>query len=131
MAVVNTALAREDLLNRFTQGLVTRTLAHVAEEARLDGESLKDAVERYEIDYAWHVLGSARVREAALLSLATRLGRPVDAVHEGWVNDLLDTAAARQPTDALMSFDNDVAEQLGHLLSVWFEAQPGSLAEAA
>lgn len=131
MAVVNTALARDELLNRFTQSLVTRTLAHVAEEARLDGESLKEVVERYEIDYAWHVLGSARVREATLSVLATRFGRPVDAAHKLWVSDLLEAAAAQQPTDALMSFDNDVPEQLGQLLSAGFDAHPGPVAEAA
>jgi len=131
MAVVNTALARDELLSRFTQGLVTRTLAHVAEEARLDGESLKEVVERYEIDYAWHVLGSARTREATLSVLATRLGRPVDAAHKLWVNDMLEAAAAQQPTDALMSFDNDVPEQLGHLLSARFDAHAGPMAETA
>lgn len=131
MAVANPALVRDELLDRFTQGLVTRTLVHVAEEARLDGESLKEAVERYEIDYAWHVLGSARVREATLSVLEARLGRPADAAHKVWVNEMLEGAAARQPTDALMSFDNDVPEQLGHLLSIRFDAQPGPVAEAA
>jgi predicted nucleic acid-binding protein len=131
MAVVNTALARDELLNRFTQGLVTRTLVHVAEEARLDGESLKELVERYEIDYAWHVLGSARVREATLSVLEARLARPVDAAHKVWVDDVLEAAAAQLPTDALMSFDNDVPQQLGHLLSAHFDAHPGPVAEAA
>lgn len=130
MAVVNTALARDELLNRFTQGLVTRTLAHVAEEARMNGESLKDLVERYEIDYAWHVLGSARTLEATLSVLEARLGRPADAAHKAWVDDILEAAATQQSTDALMSFDNDVPEQLGHLLSARFDAHPGSVAEA-
>jgi hypothetical protein len=130
MAVVNSALARDELLNRFTQGLVIRTLVHVAEEARLDGESLKELVERYEIDYAWHVLGSARMREATLSLLEARLGRPADAAHEVWVNEMLEAAAARQPADALMSFDNDVPQQLGQLLSTCFDAHPGPVAEA-
>lgn len=132
MAVMNTALAHDDeLLSRFTQGLVTRTMVHVAEEARQDGESLQELVERYEIDYAWHVLGSTRTREATLSVLATRLGRPVDEAHERWVGEMLEAAAARQPADALMSFDNDVPEQLCHLLSVRVDAHPGPVAEAA
>ena len=46
-----------ELLALVTKSLCTRTLNVFAEESRLDGESLKDAVERYEIDYAWQVLG--------------------------------------------------------------------------
>jgi hypothetical protein len=117
MPVVTPALARDDdLLSRFTQGLVTRTLAHVADEARLDGESLKNAVDRYEIDYAWHVLGSERLREAVLCALEARLGHPADAGQQAAVRDLLQAAAAAQPSDALMSFDNDVPAHLSQLL---------------
>jgi hypothetical protein len=119
MHVVNAALARDDdeLLSQFNQGLVTRTTAHVAEEARLDGESLKNAVDRYEIDYAWHVLGSDRMQEEALAALEARLGRPVDEAQRAWVCTLLKAAAAAQPSDALMSFDNDVPEHLSGLLA--------------
>lgn len=117
MPVVNPARARDDdLLSRFTEGLVTRTMAHVAEEARLDGESLRNAVDRYEIDYAWHVLGSDRLREAVLSALETRLGQPADEVQSELVLGLLQAAAAAQPADALMSFDNDVPEHLSQLL---------------
>jgi hypothetical protein len=122
MSVVTPALARDDeLLSRFTQGLVTRTVAHVATEARLDGESLRNLVDRYEIDYAWHVLGSDRLREAVLAALASRLGRPVDDTQRKAVHDVLKAAAALQPSDALMSFDNDVAEHLSQLLIAEFE----------
>lgn len=117
MPVVTPALARDnERLSRFTQGLVTRTVAHVATEARLDGESLRNLVDRYEIDYAWHVLGSDRLREAVLSTLASRLGRPADDTQRTAVHDLLQAAAAAQPSDALMSFDNDVAEHLSQLL---------------
>jgi hypothetical protein len=100
---------------------VTRTVAHVATEARLDGESLRNLVDRYEIDYAWHVLGSDRLREAVLAVLASRLGCPADDTQRKAVHDLLQAAAAMQPSDALMSFDNDVAEQLSQLLIAEFE----------
>lgn len=128
MPVVTPAPARHDelLMSRFTQGLVTRTLVHVAEEARLDGESLKNAVERYEIDYAWHVLGSDRLQEKVLSALAARLGRPVDEVQQAMVRGLLQAAAAAQPVDALMSFDNDVPEHLSQLL---ISAMPDAPAE--
>ena len=116
MAVDNVVLSLDDdLLKQFTQGLVTRTLAHVAEEARLDGESLRNAVDRYEIDYAWHVLGCERTSEAVLALLEARLGSPVDEAQRVWVRSMLDAAAAAQPTEALMSFDNDVPEQLCRL----------------
>jgi len=123
MADVNAALLRDDLLSRFTQGLVTRTLAQVAEEARQDGESLKDLVTRYEIDYAWHVLGSQRTRQACLAVLEARGARPAPEAHLVLLNGLLDAAAAAQPVDALMSFDNDVPAQLGDLLGAWFERE--------
>lgn len=117
MPVVTPALARDDeLWSRFSQGLVTRSVAHVAAEARQDGESLRNLVDRYDIDYAWHVLGSDRQREAVLATLASRLGRPADDTQRKAVHDLLQTAAAAQPSDALMSFDNDVAEHLSQLL---------------
>ena len=131
MAVVNTALARDHLLNLFTQGLVTRTLAHVAEEARLDGESLQESVERYEIDYAWHVLGADRTRDAVLAVVEARLGEPVSDAHKAILVDVLQSASTAQPTEALMSFDNDVAALLGDLLCAGLDRHAEPAAQAA
>lgn len=117
------APARDDLLAHFARGLSTRTLRHVAEEARLDGESLRQGVERYEIDYAWHVLGSPRLRDACSATLAAHLGREVSPAQQACLVEVLQSAAAAQPADALMSFDNDVPEHLARLLCAWFEQQ--------
>mgnify|MGYP006176877699 FL=1 len=122
---------RDDLIARFSQGLSTRTLRHVAEEARLDGESLKQGVERYEIDYAWQVLGSQRLQEACLVALAERLASPVSDSQRACLVDVLQSAATAQPTDALMSFDNDVPEHLATLLCAWFDRQSVRVTEAA
>lgn len=122
---------RDDLLARFTQGLSTRTLRHVAEEARLDGESLKQGVERYEIDYAWQVLGSQRLNDACLAALAVHLGHEVSEAQQACLVDVLQSAAAAQPTDALMSFDNDVPAHLATLLCAWFDRQSVRVTEAA
>ena len=84
---------RDELLDGFTQGLSTRSLRHVAEEARLDGESLKQGVERYEIDYAWHVLGSQRLQDACLVVLATRMGQSVSDAQRACLLDVLRSAA--------------------------------------
>lgn len=107
---------RDELLARFTQGITTRTLAHVAAEARLDGESLKEAVERYEIDYAWYVLAADRTRDAVLATVEAQLGGPASDAQRASLVEVLQAASTAQPTDALMSFDNDVAELLGGLL---------------
>lgn len=132
MAIENVAFSLDtERLKQFTQGLVTRTMAHVAEEARLDGESLKNAVDRYEIDYAWHVLGCERTREAALSLLEARLGRPVDDAQRAWVRGMLDAAAVDQPADALMSFDNDVSEQLCGLWIAGVDKHADLVANAA
>lgn len=122
---------RDDLLARFSQGLSTRNLRHVAEEARLDGESLKQGVERYEIDYAWQVLGSQRLQEASLVVLAAHLGHEVSEAQRACLVDVLQSAATAQPTDALMSFDNDVPEHLATLLCEWFDRQSVPVTEAA
>ncbi len=122
---------RDDLIARFSQGLSTRTLRHVAEEARLDGESLKQGVERYEIDYAWQVLGSQRLQEACLVALAERLVSPVSDSQRACLVDVLQSAATAQPTDALMSFDNDVPAHLATLLCAWFDRQSVRVTEAA
>lgn len=121
----------DDLLARFSQGLTTRTLRHVAEEARLDGESLKDAVERYEIDYAWQVLGSQRLLEACVAALGVALGHPTNDMQQGRVRELLQAASAAQPADNLMSFDNDVPAHLAALLCAEFAQAPHLLAEPA
>lgn len=122
---------RDDLLNRFSHGLSTRTLRHVAEEARLDGESLKQGLERYDIDYAWQVLGSQRLQDACLATLAAHLGHAVSEAQQACLVGLLQSAATAQPTDALMSFDNDVPEQLATLLCAWFDRQSAPVTEAA
>jgi hypothetical protein len=122
---------RGDLHAHFTAGLSTRTLRHVAEEARLDGESLKEGVERYEIDYAWQVLGSRRLEEACLVVLAARLGSAVSEMQRACLVDVLQSAAIAQPSDALMSFDNDVPDHLATLLCAWFDRQSVRATEAA
>lgn len=122
---------RDELLARFTQGITTRTLAHVAAEARLDGESLKEAVERYEIDYAWHVLGANRTRDAVLAAVEARLGRPASDAQRASLVEVLQSASTAQPTDALMSFDNDVAELLSGLLCAGFDRHAEPAAQAA
>ena len=121
----------DHLLASFSQGLTTRTLRHVAEEARLDGESLKDAVERYEIDYAWQVLGSQRLLEACVAALGAALGHPTNDMQQGRVRELLQAASAAQPADNLMSFDNDVPAHLAALLCAEFAQAPHLLAEPA
>ena len=97
--------------------LHTRTVSEFATEARIDGESLQQALERYEIDYAWHVFASDRLRDQTVSVLEARLKRSVDAAQKACVSDILRTAAAAQASDRLMSFDNDVAEQLADRLS--------------
>lgn len=97
--------------------LSTRTVAEFAAEARIDGESLQQALERYEVDYAWHVLGSERLREQTLSELEDRLQRAANDEQRACVSDILRTAADSQASDRLMSFDNDVAERLADRLS--------------
>lgn len=97
--------------------LCTRTLNHFAEEAKQNGESLKDAFERYEIDYAWHVLGSDRLHEATLACLVSRYRHVASAAQKESLADILKSAAATQAPDLLMSFDNDVPEKLAEFLS--------------
>jgi hypothetical protein len=129
MTFDNAAQRSDDLLAQLMQGLSIRTLQDVAEEARQDGETLRNAVERYEIDYAWHVLASDRLRDEVLLALETRLGQPVGEAQRAQALSLLAAASAAQPTAALMSFDNDVPELLGGLLGTGLH-QP-TQAEAA
>lgn len=119
-----TSLTGHDaLLARAVQVLSVRTLQQVAQESRLDAESLKELVERYEIDYAWHVLGAQRTRDAVLAAVVVRLARPLSEVQTRNVVDLLQALAAAQPVDALLSFDNDIPEHVSALLCEWFEGR--------
>jgi hypothetical protein len=120
-----------ELVAQFVSQLSTRTLNRFAEESRLDGESLKDAVDRYEIDYAWHILGSDRMREASVAVLEAGLPQSVTDEHRDIVAAILRSAAEKLAPDVLMSFDNDVPEQLGRLLLAWFEGHPVPAVEAA
>jgi len=45
--------------------------------------------------------------------------------------EVLQSASIAQPTDALMSFDNDLAELLGGLLCAGFDRQAEPAAQAA
>lgn len=124
MSLVGTGAAAQtqnsDLVAQLLNSLCTRTLNHFAQEAKLDGESLQQAVSRYEIDYAWHVLGSARLRDECLSSLEARLGRALSAAQHAQVLDVLQEAALGLAPELLMSFDNDVPEALAvSLLPLW------------
>ncbi|MGN6828570.1 hypothetical protein [Paucibacter sp. M5-1] len=108
--------SQAELQSRLIAALCTRTLNQFAAESRLDGESLRDAVERYEVDYAWQVLSSARLRDDTVARVADRLQRPLSEPLQNWIADVLSAAAAAQPPELLMSFDNDVPEQFAALL---------------
>lgn len=113
--------------------ICTRTLNHFAEEAKTNGESLKDAFERYEIDYAWHVLGSERLHAATVACLQTKHHHAATDAQKASVRNILQAAAAAQPAELLMSFDNDVPEQLADALCVAWTGRPlmPAAAEAA
>lgn len=104
------------LVSQVGELLSTRALHQMAIELRLDGESLRDAVDRYEIDFAWHVLGSARLLDDTVEHLASRLQREPSAHQRAEVKALLNAAALGQESDKLMSFDNDLAQQLAELM---------------
>ena len=129
MATANT-LKHDELLTLVSQALCTRPLTRFAEESRLDGESLKDAVERYEVDYAWHVLGSARLRDETLALLEAKLKQPATDAQKACVAEVLGAAAAGQSSDLLMSFDNDVPEQLAAMLCARHERRTQAEVEA-
>ncbi len=129
MTAEHNAHQHAELVAQVVNGLCTRTLNHFAEEARLNAESLRDAFERYEIDYAWHVLGSDRMRDATVSSLEARLQRAATEEQKARVADILRSAAATQAPEFLMSFDNDVPEQLaGWVHALW--AEPPSSPQA-
>lgn len=109
-----------DLVTHVLGSLCTRTLNHFAQEARLDGESLQQAVARYEIDYAWHVLGSPRMQAQAVAALEAKLARPLSSVQLTRVGEVLQQAAQGLAPDLLMSFDNDVPEALASRLFAQF-----------
>lgn len=115
MTAVNASLHAE-LLALLTKCLCTRAVNLFAQESRQDGESLRDALERYEVDYAWHVLASDRMRDETLALLAAKLGRAPTAAQQACLDGVLKAAAAEQSADQLMSFDNDLPEQLAALL---------------
>lgn len=129
MAAMNT-LMHDELLALVAQTLCTRPLTRFAEESRLDGESLKDAVERYEVDYAWHVLGSDRMCNQTVALLEAKLRQPASAAQKACVAAVLSAAAAGLASDLLMSFDSDVPEQLAAMLCARHEprAEVASLA---
>lgn len=102
----------DQLLAVVAEALCTRPLKGFAQESRLDGESLKDAVQRYEVDYAWHVLASDRMRAETVALLEAKLHQPVTDEQKACVAEALKAAAASQASDLLMSFDSDVPEQL-------------------
>ena len=110
------APAQAELLAAILNGLCTRTLAQFAAESRLDGESLADAVERYEVDYAWQVLAAERTLAAVVARLQSELSQELADPLEASVAEALQLAAAQQPTDLLMSFDNDLPELIAGLL---------------
>ena len=128
MAATNTP-AHDELLALVAKSLCTRTLNVFAQESRLDGESLKDAVERYEVDYAWHVLGSDRMRNETIALLEAKLKQPATDTQKACVAEVLKAAAAGQPSELLMSFDSDVPEQLAALLCARHERMAQAEAE--
>lgn len=120
-------------LARVMSILSTRTLNHFAEEAKLNGESLKDAFDRYEIDYAWFVLGSERTRAATVSCLETKHRYAATDAQKASLAGILQAAAAAQPAELLMSFDNEVPEQLADALCAAWTDRPlvPAAAEAA
>lgn len=108
--------AHDELLALVTTNLCTRPLSLFAQESRLDGESLQDAVQRYEVDYAWHVLASDRLRDDTVALLESKLRHPASDAQKAFVANVLRAAAAAQSSDLMMSFDSDVPEQLAAVL---------------
>lgn len=117
----------DELLALVTRSLCSRTLNGFAQECRLDGESLKDVVERYEVDYAWHVLGSDRLRDETIALLKAKLGQPATDAQKACVAAVLREAAESQPSDLLLSFDSELPELLAATLCARHER--GMLAE--
>ncbi len=131
MTVEESIVAREraELMAEISSSLSTRTLNQFAAESRADGESLADALERYEIDYAWHVLGSDRLRDETLSLLEASLGRPATDAQKARVGEALQASAVAQPSESLMSFDSDVPERLAARLCAQQERKGVAAAE--
>lgn len=129
MTASNTRL-HDELLALVTQTLCSRPLAVFAQESRLDGESLSDAVHRYEVDYAWHVLGSERLRNETIGRLESKLAQAASDAQKASVAEALQAAAAGQTADALMSFDSDLPEALAALLYARHEGGAGETVQA-
>jgi len=125
-----TSHERAELMAEVASSLSTRTLNQFAAESRADGESLADALERYEIDYAWHVLGSDRLRDETLSLLEARLGRRASVAERACIGDVLKDSASGLSSELLMSFDNDVAEQLASRLCAQHERKGIAAMEA-
>lgn len=120
MAIENSVHAHAEQVAHVVSTICTRTLNHFAEEAKMNGESLKDAFERYEIDYAWHVLGSDRMREETVSLLESRSRHAATEAQKAWVAGILKSAAEAQAPELLMSFDNEVPEKLAdYLCASW------------
>ena len=117
MTTENSVHQHAEQVARVVSVLCTRTLNHFAEEAKVNGESLKDAFERYDIDYAWHVLGSDRMREEAIAFLESRYEQVATDEQKACVAGILKSAAEAQAPELLMSFDNEVPQQLADCLS--------------
>jgi hypothetical protein len=105
-----------DLVPQVVALLSTRTLNQFAEEARPDEESLQQSIDRYDIDFAWHVLGSQRTLDAALSAIELRLQCPLTSLQHGEAVSLLKATSLSVEPCLLMSFDNDFAQQLAELL---------------
>jgi len=130
MATENSVHEHAEQVAHVVNAICTRTLNHFAEEAKMNGESLKDAFERYEIDYAWHVLGSDRLRDATVSFLEARHQQVATAEQKAWVAGILKSAADAQAPELLMSFDNEVPEKLADFLSVSWQGHQKTPAAA-
>lgn len=124
MATENSVHEHAEQVAHVVRGLCTRTLNHFAEEAKMNGESLKDAFDRYDIDYAWHVLGSDRMRDETLSFMEIKYQHAATDEQKLCVTGILKSAAEAQAPDLLMSFDNEVPQQLADCLrSSWTDNQ--------
>lgn len=132
MAIENSLNEHAEQVAGVMSAICTRTLNHFAEEAKMNGESLKDAFERYEIDYAWHVLGSARLREETVTLLEARHSHAMTEAQKARIAGILQSAAQAQAPELLMSFDNEVPERLADLLgAAWLGQTPTTTAAQA
>ncbi len=119
------------LLRQVSQQLSTRTLAVMAEELRRDGESLREAVDRYEVDFAWHILGSTRLLDDTVDELTGRLRRDLTPDQRAELAALLTAAALGQASDQLMSFDNDLAQGVADVMIAAWGTLPAQATVAA